>query len=81
MENMCVTAYNQHFKKCVGTPPTKYIIKLRLQHAIDLLLNSELSIQEVSLRCGYSDYNFFTKVFKNEFGVPPTKYRKGFKSR
>lgn len=81
MENMCVTAYNQHFKKCVGAPPTKYIIKLRMQHAIDLLLNSELSIQEVSLRCGYSDYNFFTKVFKNEFGVPPTKYRKGFKSR
>ena len=79
IENMCMTTYNLHFKKYVGTPPTKYIIKLRMQLAIDLLLNSELSIQEISLRCGYNDYNFFTKVFKGEIGVPPTEYRKGFK--
>lgn len=79
MENMCMTTYNLHFKKYVGTPPTKYLIRLRMQHAIDLLLNSELSIQEISLRCGYNDYNFFTKAFKSEIGCPPTEYRKGFK--
>lgn len=79
IENMCMTTYNQHFKKYVGIPPTKYIIKLRMQLAVDLLLSSELSIQEIALRCGYNDYNFFTKVFKGEFGIAPTKYRKDFK--
>ncbi len=79
MENMCMTTFNLHFKKYVGTTPTKYIIKLRMQQAVDLLLNSELSIQEIASRCGYNDYNFFTKVFKGEFGVAPSKYRKDFK--
>ncbi len=79
MENMCMTTYNLHFKKYMNTTPTKYIIKLRMQLAIDLLLNSDLSIQEISSRCGYNDYNFFTKVFRNEFGTTPTKYRKDFK--
>lgn len=79
IENMCMTTFNLHFKKYMGLAPSKYIIKLRMQLAIDLLLNSELSIQEISLHCGYNDYNFFTKVFKSEIGVPPTEYRKGFK--
>lgn len=79
MENMCMTTFNLHFKKYVGVTPTKYIIKLRMQLAVDLLLNSDLTIQEIASRCGYNDYNFFTKIFKNELGMPPTKYRIGYK--
>ena len=79
MENMCMTTFNLHFKKYVGTTPTKYIITLRMQLAVDLLLNSDLSIQEISSRCGYNDYNFFTKVFKGELGITPTLYRKSYK--
>ena len=79
LENMSMTTYNLHFKAYMGISPTKYIIKLRIQQAIELLLNSDLSIQEISARCGYNDYNFFTKVFKNELGCPPTEYRKSFK--
>lgn len=81
MENMCMTTYNLHFKKYVGTPPTKYIIKLRVQMATELLLNSELTIGEIASRCGYNDYNLFTKVFKSEIGSAPTKYRKSFKRK
>ena len=81
MENMCMTTYNLHFKKYVGTPPTKYIIKLRVQLATELLLNSELTIGEIASRCGYNDYNLFTKVFKSEIGSAPTKYRKSFKRK
>lgn len=79
LENMSMTTYNLHFKTYMGVSPTKYIMKLRVQQAIELLLNSDLSIQEISARCGYNDYNFFTKVFKNELGCPPTSYRKAFK--
>lgn len=81
MENMCMTTYNLHFKKYVGTPPTKYIIKLRVQLATELLLNSELTIGEIASRCGYNDYNLFTKIFKSEIGSAPTKYRKSFKRK
>ena len=81
MENMCMTTYNLHFKRYMGTTPTKYIIRLRMQLAVELLLNSELSIGEIALRCGYNDYNLFTKLFKCELGVAPTKYRKDLKQK
>lgn len=81
LENMSMTTYNLHFKAYMGISPTKYIMKLRIQQAIELLLNSDLSIQEISVRCGYNDYNFFTKVFKSELGCPPTEYRKAFKPK
>ena len=79
LENICMTTFNLHFKRYMGITPTKYIIKLRTQAAAELLLNSELSVQEISARCGYNDYNLFTKVFKNELGTTPTNYRKSFK--
>ena len=81
MENMCMTTFNLHFKKYVGIPPTKYIIKLRMQLATELILNSELSIGEIASRCGYNDYNLFTKIFRAELGSAPTKYRKEFKQK
>ena len=81
MENMCMTTYNLHFKRYMGTTPTKYIIKLRMQLAVELLLNSELSIGEIASRCGYNDYNLFTKLFRGELGVAPTKYRKDLKQK
>lgn len=62
-------------------PPTKYIIKLRVQLATELLLNSELTIGEIASRCGYNDYNLFTKIFRAELGSAPTKYRKSFKQK
>lgn len=76
MENMCMTSYNLYFKKQMGISPTKYIIKLRMDSAKDLLKNSNLSIAEISTKCGYNDYNFFSRAFKNENGISPTEYRK-----
>ena len=76
MENMCVTAYNLEFKKEMGMPPTKYIIKLRMTHAIELLETTNLTIKEISLTCGYTDVNFFSRVFKSYTGYPPNAYRK-----
>ncbi len=76
IENMCMTTYNLHFKKQLGVSPTKYIIMLRMSLAKELLETSDLSVTEISTMCGYSEINFFSKVFKNECGFAPTEYRK-----
>lgn len=76
MENMCVALYNKHFKSIMGMPPTKYIIKLRIQYACELLSNSELQINEIAAACGYKDANFFIRVFKGCLGCSPLAYRK-----
>jgi AraC-like DNA-binding protein len=76
MENMSMTAYNKEFKEQMGMAPTKYIIKLRMDLAKELLETTTLSIKEISLMCGYTDFNFFSRAFKENTGVSPTEYRK-----
>ena len=81
MENMCVSLFNSTFKKTLGVTPTKYIIKLRMQYAIELLENSDIPINEIATMCGYKDANFFIRTFKEILKVPPLVYRKNLNHR
>ncbi len=74
-ENMCMTAYNMAFKKQMGMSPTKYIIKLRINNAKELLRTTNLIIREIGIICGYDDVAFFRKTFKKEVGISPSEYR------
>lgn len=76
MENMCMTAYNLHFKRLMKTSPTKYILKLRMDLAAELLKTSDLSVGEIGRICGYEDVNFFSRRFKAYTGICPSEYRK-----
>ena len=53
-----------------------YLTSLRLQKAKTLLKEPNLSIQEIAEQSGYTDYFYFTKVFKKAEGISPSKYRK-----
>ena len=64
------------FKKQMGMPPTKYIIKLRITNAKELLRTTNLIVREIGVICGYDDVVFFRKIFKKEVGVSPSEYRK-----
>ena len=80
MESMCMTAYNLAFKRQLKMSPTKYIIKLRMEHGADFLETSNLSVGEISAICGYTDINFFSRSFKRYFGMSPLNYRKKSKN-
>ena len=75
MDGHSVTRYNLHFKEQMGMPPTKYIIKLRMNMATELIESSNLPINQIGEMCGYEDYNFFAKVFKAYTGLSPKKYK------
>lgn len=53
-----------------------YIASKRIQKAKELLADKSLSIEEIAEQVGYSDYFYFTKVFKKNCGISPSKYRK-----
>ena len=76
MENMCMTAYNKAFKYQFGKSPINYIIGMRMQLAIELLETSDISIKEISFMCGYDNFNYFTRIFKQYIGKTPSEYRK-----
>lgn len=56
--------------------PAEYIKKCRLTHACKLLSTTNLPINKIAIECGIPDYNYFSKVFKANYGISPTKYKK-----
>lgn len=72
--------FSRLFKKHQGTSPANFIRNLRLQHAIRLLQSEIISVKEVADRCGFTNDNYFCKVFRQEFGTSPNLYRNGEKT-
>lgn len=62
------------FKKSTGISPMKYIIMLRMRRAVELLNKESFSIAQIAYCVGYKNQFYFSKEFKNYFGVTPSKY-------
>lgn len=63
------------FKSATGLTVMKYIKVLRLEHAQNLLKNTNEDIQSISSACGFNDHCYFTRSFKEYFGFTPSEYR------
>lgn len=61
-----------------GMGIAEYIRKTRINAAQKLLAKSEERIGEIADKCGFYDYNYFTKVFKKYVGMTPRDYRKKY---
>lgn len=64
------------FAKLVREPFSNYLRDLRLNHAKQLLSCGIHSIQEVAMASGFSDSQYFSKVFKKKYRMTPTEYLK-----
>lgn len=64
------------FTEIFGQPPTLYQLNQKLNNARELLVYSELSIGEITEKCGFSDQMYFSKIFKKTYEISPLKYRK-----
>lgn len=54
----------------------EYVLKVRMERAKELLIDESLKIQWISDRLGYTDSNYFSKAFRNYYGVTPSQFRK-----
>ena len=62
------------FMSNVGQSPIDYLTNYRISEACYLLKNSQLSIAEIAVSVGFFDQFYFSRVFKKNKGVPPSKY-------
>lgn len=69
------------FKKEKGISISNYIIQKRVEEAKKLLTQSTLPINTVSLYVGYSNFSYFTKMFKDNTGYAPLEYRRSFSEK
>lgn len=63
------------FKKKTGVSPKDYLTEKRLERAKHLLSHTDMKIYEISKEIGYTDYFFFTRVFRKMTGVTPSMWR------
>ncbi|KRE96861.1 hypothetical protein ASG89_30475 [Paenibacillus sp. Soil766] len=63
------------FKETTGTTIKQFLIEYRLNKAKRLLMETELSISDVSAAVGFGDMSHFFHVFKKETGLTPKQYR------
>lgn len=63
-------------KKLLNMSGTDYIQLLRLKKSIELMADQNVNISEIAYEVGFSDPNYFSKVFKKAYKLTPTEYRK-----
>lgn len=64
------------FRKETGQTPLQYLTKLRIEHALSLLLNTSDSIEQIAMNCGFQNGNYFAKVFRKYMQCTPEEYRR-----
>lgn len=72
----CASYFSRYFKAQSGITFQNYLRDLRISHAMQLLLSTDMSITAVSYQSGYSNIKTFNCAFKNECGMSPREYRK-----
>ena len=66
------------FKDFTGKTVNKYITEYRIMQAKELLKDSNIKMNDIALKVGYKDGNYFAKIFKKETGYTPSEYRRKF---
>ena len=69
------------FKQTTGKTPLQWQLALRIEHAQDLLLASELNLADIAIRLGFSDQSHLTKAFRQVIGETPAAWRRLRQSR
>lgn len=66
------------FKECFGVTPYTYLNNVRINHSKGMLSNHQLSVEEISYKCGFGNANNFNRIFKRSVGVTPSEFRKNW---
>lgn len=74
---MSVTNFRRMFTKLFAMPPVEYRMNKRILRAKDLLLSGQYSVSEASREVGFTDPNYFTRVFRAHEGISPSEFIKG----
>ncbi|WP_127585958.1 AraC family transcriptional regulator [Paenibacillus koleovorans] len=67
---------NRIFRKATGQSIKQFSLQVKMERALHLMTETSLSVTQAAQSLGYSDVFYFSKQFKQHFGVSPTAYRK-----
>lgn len=73
--NVSQSHLNLLFRKHFGCGAVSFIMKMRLEHARELLKNPYAAIAETARASGFEDANYFSRIFRKHYGITPGEYR------
>ena len=63
------------FRKATGFSPHQWLVRMRMQHARELLLDDRMTVTEIALAVGYQTPSSFAQAFRAAVGTSPSEYR------
>jgi AraC family transcriptional regulator len=75
LANLSVCYFVRAFKQSVGLTPHDYLIRRRVERAMELLSETELSLSEIALAAGFADQSHCARRFRQHVGMSPRDYR------
>ncbi|MBE8719273.1 helix-turn-helix domain-containing protein [Sphingobacterium pedocola] len=76
MVNMAPNSFARLFKNTTGTTIQQYIVKKRIENALNFMHHSDKNLDEIAHECGFSDRFHFSKSFKKNVNMSPSYYKK-----
>ncbi len=74
--HMNPSSASRYFSKQMGSPIFKYLNRIRIAHACEMLSHEDQSILRICLSCGFQSVIYFNRVFKELKNMTPKEYRK-----
>lgn len=68
-------ATSRFFRHATGTTLTQYVLRLRIEAACRLLLDTDLPITDITTQAGFTNQSYFNRTFRRVTGVQPREYR------
>ena len=76
--NLTVPSFCRYFKSRTRKTYIYFLNEIRLSNARKMLIDKQLDISQISIECGFQNLSHFHRIFKNQTGVTPMAYRRGF---
>jgi len=74
--NVSKSVIYKSFHELFGCTVSEYVNSKRIEKAMDLLKNTDMSIEEISVKTGFSSSSYFTRIFTSKTGTSPLKFKK-----
>lgn len=78
--NMNEQYFCRFFKKIIGKSPMEYLNEMRIKQSMRLLRDTDESVMNISLECGFNNLGNYMRTFKKHIGSTPLQYRKSLRT-
>lgn len=69
------------FRQIINSTPIQYLMQYRIEKAAEALKITNQKVNEIAMNCGFSDFSYFSKCFRESKGCTPLEYREAYQQK